>query len=302
MKSRKITFLSFGWAAILATAILLPSGAEAGCGCAKPPPPPATLRPAFTYAGAPVTTFDQQLVAGHSYRVIFASGVSPEIATVDATASLRRDLADGMVKAQLVVPLPNVPLGPVRIEVSDGAGNLLTAMPDHAFTAVPPPVLVPESLGKEKSGQRAAVGRDGTVYLSFDLSGVLEARTFEMSAKGLPLRFGTEDVLIYNTQGFLMQTLTQPIPGLVTFAVKEKDGKQSDRIRYYRHEFETYYLEHYERDVHAVDPADPNWHLAGTPHVDHDHLVVAIAGELEDGTLPAPGATPPFKLRIIVEE
>jgi hypothetical protein len=36
----------------------------------------------------------------------------------------------------------------------------------------------------------------------------------------------------------------------------------------------------------------------GTRHVDHDHIVVALRGTLEDGSAPAPGATPPFDLLI----
>jgi hypothetical protein len=283
----------------LAAAFLLPSAADAGCGCAKPPPPPASVRPAQTYSGAPVTIFSEQLVAGQSYRVIFASGVSDALATVDATAVAKRDLADGVMKPQLVVALPNLPLGPVRIEVSDAAGNLMLAMGDESFTAVSMPVLIPESLGVSVDQQRAAVGRDGTVYLSFDLSGVLAARTIDISAQGLPLRFGTEDVLISNTQGFLMQTLMNPIPGWITFAASDKNGRNSDTLRYFRHEFETYYLAHGERSVHAVDPTDSSWHMDGTRHVDHDHLVVAIAGDL-NGAMPVPGATQAFRLQVKV--
>jgi hypothetical protein len=297
MKHGKLTTLLLGSAAVWS--LLAPSAAEAGCGCAKAPPPPAAVRPAFTYAGAPVTIFGDALVPGASYRVIFASGVAPATAAVDAAAVVRRDLADGVKKPQLVVPLPNLPLGPVRIEVSDAAGNLMLALGDDAFTAVPMPVLVPEDFGGVLEQQRAAVGRDGTTYLSLDLSGLLAARTIDISGQGLPLRFGTEDVLIYNTQGFLMQTLTTPIPGLVTFATTDRKGVNSDVIRYFRHEFETYYLEHGERNVHPVDPSDASWHQDGTPHIDHDHLVVAIDGTL-NGAVPAPGATDSFRVQIKV--
>ena len=40
-----------------------------------------------------------------------------------------------------------------------------------------------------------------------------------------------------------------------------------------------------------VDPDDGNWHLDGSPHIDHDHLIVAIAATLPDGSLPTPGAS-----------
>jgi hypothetical protein len=36
----------------------------------------------------------------------------------------------------------------------------------------------------------------------------------------------------------------------------------------------------------------------GTRHIDHDHLVLAIRGVLEDGTTPQAGATPRFDLHI----
>jgi hypothetical protein len=71
----------------------------------------------------------------------------------------------------------------------------------------------------------------------------------------------------------------------------------SDTLHYSRHEFRTYFLDHYERTVHAVD-ASGSWHADGTRHVDHDHLVVALIGRLADGSLPVPGATPEFTLRV----
>ena len=70
----------------------------------------------------------------------------------------------------------------------------------------------------------------------------------------------------------------------------------SDIIHYSRHEFTTYFLQHEERHPHEVDDIDPNWHLDGTPHIDHDHLILAITGQLADGSSPAAGATPPFEL------
>jgi hypothetical protein len=295
--------VSLSVVALVIASLVMPSPARAGCGCAKPPPPPAAIRPAATYAGAPVTIISSALREGVPYRVIFASGVSSALASVDATAVARRDLADGVVKPQLVVSLPSLPLGPVRVEVSDAKGKRLLAIADDQFTAVSQPVLLPEKLATENSKQRAAVGRDGTVYLSFDLSGVLDARTFTAVAKGLPLRFGTEDVVIYNVQGFLMQTLTNPVPGMFAFsATATEKEKNSDALLYFRHEFQTYFMDHVERDVHALDPTDPSWHKDGTRHVDHDHLIMAIAGAKADGGLFSAGATPEFTLSVAVTD
>ena len=36
----------------------------------------------------------------------------------------------------------------------------------------------------------------------------------------------------------------------------------------------------------------------GSPHIDHNHIVVAVSGRLPNGQRPAPGATSPFDLVI----
>ncbi|MGE0684360.1 MAG: hypothetical protein AB7P69_26070, partial [Candidatus Binatia bacterium] len=114
-------------------------------------------------------------------------------------------------------------------------------------------------------------------------------------AKGYPLRFGPKDAVFYNIQGFLMQTLTQGIPGLFTIQAAT-NSTDSDTLRYSRHEFATYYVQHGERQTHQLDLTDANWHADGTPHIDHDHLVLALVAQLKNGRLPAPGATPTFEL------
>lgn len=282
----------------LGAMVLAPSAADAGCGCKKPPPPLADVRPRFTYAGAQVDLFDDRLQEGEAYRVRF---VSPSGASADVvgTGYDRRDLADGVVKTHLGVTLPNLPLGPAAIEVSDAKGNVLFALPDDQFTVAPAPVVMSATMGVNRfADMRAAIGRDGTVYVSIDLSALRQARTLDMWGKGLPLGFGLDGVAFYNTQGFLMQLLDKPIPGLVTFDVDEGGKKDSTRLRYFRHEFETYYLLHGEHATHAIDPTDPSWHLDGTPHVDHDHLIVALTGSWKDGVERAPGATAPFTLTL----
>ena len=54
---------------------------------------------------------------------------------------------------------------------------------------------------------------------------------------------------------------------------------------------------HRQLDAFNTDD-DPNWHADGTPHVNHNLIVVAIRGRLANGTTPVPGATPPFQLVI----
>src|SRR5262249_22382920 len=144
-------------------------------------------------------------------------------------------------------------------------------------------------------GYRAAVGRDGVAYVSLDLTGMQMPMVFEAQAKGYPLRFGGDDVVFYNVQGFLMQMIqvgTQPVPGMFAFPA-DVGSLASAILHYSRHESVTYFLQHADHLPHSVDPKDPNWHLDGSRHVDHDHLILAIMGTL-NGVPPKPGSTPAF--------
>jgi hypothetical protein len=192
------------------------SQARAGCGCTKPPPPPAAVRPAFAWPGADLTIFDPGLEAGRSYWVIFEPGPGHKAHAVETTAVAKRDLADGVVRPQLVVELPELPLGPVQIRINDAERQqVVRVLPDTDFTVAPPPIGVPNGVGVYRfEGYRAAVSRDGTVLLSLDFEDILHARVFEARALELPLRFGNEDLAFYNAQGFLMQLLGNRMPGL----------------------------------------------------------------------------------------
>jgi hypothetical protein len=268
--------------------------ADAGCGCDKPPPVPAAVRPAATYAGAAVTLFHPALVVGQRYRVRFTSSAASGSQTVEAVAINRRDLADGQYKPQLVVAVPALPPGPAAIDVSGDTTGPILSLSDDAFTVTGLPVVVPPDRGEFHFPQyRAAVGRNRVTYIALDLSNVQAPMVVRAQAIGYPLRFAAADVMFYNPEGFLMQRLDGGIPGL--FTIDSAAGSpDSDTLQYSRHEFSTYFLQHAERQPHAVDPADPSWHLDGSAHIDHDHLILAIAGVLDDASLPAPGATPAF--------
>jgi hypothetical protein len=213
-----------------------------------------------------------------------------------------------VVKPQLVVALPPLPPGPAAIRVTGGAPRPALAIPDTAFTVAPAPVVMPRRRGEwAVSGMQAAVGRDGVMYLAFDVTDLQKPLIFTAQALGYPLRFGADDVVIYNRQGFLMQLLVdaakkkvKPIPGMFVEPASAP-LTDSDVLNYSRHEFVTYFLQHDERRVHHLDPNDPNWHADGTPHIDHNQLLLAIAGRVNGGTAPVPGATPPFELRVTSE-
>ena len=280
----------------LALVVYAPA-ADAGCGCQKPPPAPGQILPHATYAGTPVRIVSASLVTGRSYQVTFRSATGTTSSVLDV-ADVQRDLADTIAKPMLVVPLPALPLGPAAVTVTDATtGAVVVQIADAELTVAPGPMALPQSYGNwTYAGFQAAVGRDGTAYVSFDLTGLSTPMIFEAQAKGYPLRFTGEDVVFYNVQGFTMQTLVtgdEPVPGMFVFPTSS--GSDSDLLHYSRHEFSTYFLQHTERQPHAVDPADPNWHLDGTRHVDHDHLILAIAGTV-NGAAPKAGATPTFDL------
>src|SRR3954451_21164003 len=99
MRSRIIALLALTFAVALVGA----TTAHAGCGCSKPPPPIASIRPSVVYAGAPVTLFSPAFVEGTSYSVTFTAGTAVASVVVGGQAILRRDLADGQPRPQLVV-------------------------------------------------------------------------------------------------------------------------------------------------------------------------------------------------------
>lgn len=284
--------------AALACTVVASEPALAGCGCTKPPPPLAAIRPSVAWSGAEVTLFDAALVAGQSYEIRFDPGVGPGATrSVTGTAVAKRDLADGAHKPQVVVPLPAMPLGPAAVQIRTASGTVIADLADDLFTVAPSPIGIPTGVGVYRfENYRAAVGRDGTIYLALDFGDVQHARVFDAQALGLPLRFESQDLAFWNVQGFLMQLLGQKMPGL--FAIDASQGADSDVLRYSRHEFNTWFLQHGEREAHAVDPTDAAWHLDGTPHIDHDHQILAVDASLPGGSPLSPGPTPRFTLEV----
>ncbi|HWP65268.1 MAG TPA: hypothetical protein VNO26_05080 [Candidatus Limnocylindria bacterium] len=252
------------------------------------------MRPFVGHTGQRITLFSNQLVAGETYKVEFASldtGVTDWSA---GKARVKRDLADGALRPQLTVAVPEVPLGPARITVVGGAGVVMQ-LPDSAFTVAAEPIPLhdfAESI--TRTGYRSGVGRDGTLYIPVDVSAVQDATSFVAQGLGFKLAFGPADVTMYNQQGFLMQRLDPKEPGL--FDIVDGTDGNSHALAYWRHEFRTYHREHRRVRDRELSDEDPAWHEDGTRHVDHDHIVVAIRGTMPDGKAPAPGATPPFTL------
>ncbi len=275
---------------------------EAGCGCQKPPPPLTVVRPYFGSSGTAVTFTHPSLVAGDAYVATFASG--GQSAAVEGIAISQRDLADGQVKPQLVVALPTLPVGPATITLRAASSNAtIVSLTDRDFTVLGDALAIPAARGAWTfSATQAAVSRDGIMYLALDLNGLQEPLIFQAQAVGYPLRFDADDVVFYNSQGYVMQQLVdvtsgkaRPVPGMF---VKPAllPLLESDILNYSRHEFATYFLQHEERQAHFVDAA--GWHADGTPHIDHNRLIIAIHGRGPLGLPPVAGATPPFNLNV----
>jgi hypothetical protein len=288
--------------ALVATGLGVAAPAEAGCGCAKPPPPRAVVRPFVGHADQRVVLFSDAFVPGAAYAVRFASSSDGTVDWSKGKAAMRRDFADGQVRAQLRVAVPAVSLGPceIRVYASDGT-NVLT-IGDDQFTVVSLPVTLHDfSEAVVRNKYQAGVGKDGTVYIPVDVSEVSGGTVFTGTANGYPLGFGASNVAMYNEQGFLMQLLDPTSPGLFQIVVPSATSllqtPSSYTLHYWRHEFRTYKQDHRLVDAHRTDD-DPDWHADGSPHIDHNHIVVAIAGVLSDGSRPSPGATPAFQLQI----
>ena len=282
-------------AALAVAGALNATPAQAGCGCAKPPPPRAAVRPFVGHADQKITVFNDQLVPGTMYWVQFTSTVDGSTDWSRGKADMRRDFADGQPRAQLRVAVGNVSLGPCTIGVYS-ANVPLFVLGDDQFTLIGEPVVVHDFTETvTERGMQAGVGKDGTVYLAVDVSNVSDATVFTGTAYGLPLDFGGQNVAMYNEQGFLMQLLDPTSPGL--FRIMANAATASDTLAYWRHEFRTYKQKHRQADAWRTDE-DPEWHADGSPHIDHNHIVVAVSGRLPNGQRPAPGATPPFDLVI----
>lgn len=272
-----------------------PSSVRAGCGCAKPAPPRAAIRPFFGAVDQQVSLFDERLGNTGQYDVQFESSDGTSDWSRGKVKS-RRDLADGQRRPQLRVKVPDVGLGPCTITVWQ-KGVKLYSLANDQFTVIAPPVALHDfAENVSRGGFRTGIGSDGTIYLAMDVSEVSDATAFTGALLGMPLRFEARDVSIYNAQGFLMQLLDPNAPGL--FQITAGDASASNQLKYWRHEFKTYKAEHRKVDARRSDDEDSDWHADGSYHVDHDHVVIAIAGTLPDGSRPTPGASPVLRFGV----
>jgi hypothetical protein len=285
---------------LLAGLVLLgvPSQAQAGCGCDKPPPAPAAVIPNVAFPGMPVTFFSPDFQAGQTWTVNFKNRYGLTTATTTATVVLKRDLTDASgtkYTPQLVVTVPQVPLGPTGIQASTSTASFTVTK--DAFTVIGKPVMLSETKADlTLPGYETAVGADSVFYLSVSgLDKVCRAMQFGAQLTGYPLRFGSGDIVIRNSQGFFIDLLDANAAD--HFAVEPSQGwLGSNQFYYFRHSFEQYCQDHQPGGPKEVDPTDPNWHRDGTPHVDYSTLIFAISGRITMWGVekpPSPGKVKP---------
>lgn len=262
---------------------------EAGCGCAKPPPLLNAVRPSFASPGDTVTIFPPDNKPGR-YFVRFES-----TQRIASDAVLKRDLADGLYKWQVVVQAPQMPAGPTRIKVDGPRGNFEITRED--FTMMQAPLVLQQNDGETVATcYSAAVTADHMMLIPLDITAITDHMIFNGISENFPLLFTANDIAIYNTQGFLMQLLTPQNAGI--YAIEDEGTPNSFALTYDRHEFNTYRQDHAHVGGLGLDPLDRNWHTDGSYHVDHNHLVLAIRGTVENQGPPQAGVTPSFTFRV----
>jgi len=119
---------------------------------------------------------------------------------------------------------------------------------------------------------------------------------------GAPATSSGEDKLVFDnfSESFVDAATPPPTgdPGLDGRDDGVNRHVRSFRLTYDRHEFQTYRAQHALDSHFFLDDADHAWHADGTRHIDHQHLIVAVHGLVDQQTAPRPGRTPPFDFHV----
>lgn len=289
-----------GVLALTALLSLFGTAAQAGCGCDHPPAEWAEIMPPFASKGKRITIHaatGNTFQVGATYTVDFAGATRDAVATLDD-------------RIEVKVP-GGAPIGPVALHVSGPGYDHV--YDDSLFTRMAKPRKIRNNPGfYDAEHYKAAVGRDGTLYLALDVSRVLDPRQFLMGFLDLPLVYGADDVTIYNKDGIDLTLFTAAVEdptqrqwgsyygwdvegdsGFVDTIYEQKADTDlanilagiSNVFTYWRHEFHTYKTAHEPGGTHEVDSVN-GLHPDGTAHIDHYNLVIAIHGVERDPTDP----------------
>ncbi|HVN91009.1 MAG TPA: hypothetical protein VMT61_14440 [Candidatus Binataceae bacterium] len=299
--AKLIQMILTGLLAILASAVMSPRVADAGCGCNKPPPLPATVIPSVAYPGMQITLYDPSLTSGQKWTVTFNNG--SQSVPVNGKILYRRDITDSSGRTrdyQLTIAVPNIASGPTKITAVSGSNTI--NVPNTGFVVMGKPQIVHQQNSEfEEVSYSTGVGADGTLYVAVGgLDKVCDPIDFTSSFANIPLSFGDGDVLIYNWQGYFIDALTPASHN--HFSITPATSPSSSDILYYgRHSFQTYCKQHRPGGIKQVDPRDKNWHRDGTPHVDYSAVIFAIKGVSGGTAMPAGPVVPTPSMNLATE-
>src|SRR5262245_44672738 len=185
-----------------------PSPSQAGCGCSKPPPAPAAVIPSFAPGVTRVTFFYDGLQLGQQWTVTFTGGSTTT--TAQGFVVLQRAITDPTGQTQQLQLMVTVPLkaalGPTQIMASTSTDSFV--VPEESFTVAGQPLDLSElEIAYDVNDYRAAVGADGTLYISVGgLANVCKAMAF--SATLLKMTPGgtlqADKAVVFNSQGYLL--------------------------------------------------------------------------------------------------
>jgi hypothetical protein len=278
--------------AVLATVALAVPNSWAGCGCDHPAPCPAPVLPAFGSPGDSILLTGSGFGTDGGNKVVFQTG--RETLQVDATAY---DPEHMKVKVPAGVTKENKLVGPAKIRVMTPSGQTVNFSEDE-FTYLGSPLVLEEGQGHYiYKGVTLAVDTSGVLNVPLDISNVTAATAFAVYLEGLDLEFGTDDLLVYNKQGYNLNLFTLDVDGVEKQwgawyppqSLGDLNGSGSNVFTYWRHDFIEYNAAHSPGGkFYPVTEANDLTllHPDGTVHVDHSQLNVAVAGTVNGNPLP----------------
>src|SRR6185369_6718323 len=195
------------------------------------------VRPAFASPGDTITLFPPDNRSG-TYEVRIGDNYK-----TTTNAAWKRDLTDATYKWQVQVKAPQLRIGPTYIYVKGPGRDFFVSSND--FTMMQAPLTLQEVNGETLAKcYSAAVTANNIVLLPLDITAITDRMIFNGLGESFPLLFNATDVMIYNTQGFLMQLLTTP-NAVGIWEIEDYGQPDSLALTYDRHEFNTYL------DMHA---------------------------------------------------
>jgi len=298
-----------GTVVVAASVMLAAPSVWAGCGCDHPAPCPAPVLPAFASPGDAVLLTGTGFSTEKPNTVVFGAG--KERLTAEAVASdpehIKLRLPEGERKGKKLQGHAGnrngkSPVGPAAISVLTPDGQSVNYTEDE-FTLLGSPLVLEEGEGQFIfPGVTLAVDTSGVLNVPLDISRVTSATAFAVYLDGLALEFESDDILVYNKQGYNLNLFTLDVDGVEKEwgawyppkALTTLKAGASNIFTYWRHDFVEYNEAHAPGGQHDPLVEGDNltlFHPDGTVHVDHGQLNVAVSGTVKGRTLPGGSRT-----------